>query len=163
RLNEFAPETVRNGVVVVGNFDGAHRGHAALIGAAHGLAGRRHPVVAVTFDPHPLVLLAPERFQPPLTTIDMRSRWLQGLGADQVVALRTTKELLELSPEDFFARIVRWNLSADGMAEGFNFRFGRDRAGSNDTLQTLCREAGIAFREVPPFEIGGRPVSSSRV
>ena len=163
RLQDVPPDGVRGGVVAVGNFDGAHRGHAALIGAAREVAGPDRPVVAVTFDPHPLVLLAPERVQPPLTTVAERARLLHELGAGHVVVLQTTPELLNLSPEAFFSRIVRGSLAARGMTEGFNFRFGRGRAGSNDTLRTLCREARIEFREVPPFETGGRPVSSSRV
>ena len=163
RLQDVPPESIRGGVVAVGNFDGVHRGHAALIAAATELAGPSRPVVAVTFDPHPLVLLAPERFQPPLTTVAERARLLQAVGADRVGVLRTTPDLLGLSPEMFFDRIIRGALAARGMVEGFNFRFGRDRAGSNDTLRTLCRQADIAFREVAPFTLGGRPVSSSRV
>jgi riboflavin kinase / FMN adenylyltransferase len=160
RLQDSPPPKVRGGVLAVGNFDGVHRGHAALLSAAQVL-GR--PVVAVTFDPHPLVLLAPEKYQPPLTTVAERTRLLHRVGADHVVVLQTTPELLALSPDDFFERIVGRALGARGMVEGFNFRFGRDRAGSNDTLRALCRAAGIEFREVPAFTLGGRPVSSSRV
>jgi riboflavin kinase / FMN adenylyltransferase len=163
RLQDVPPEGARGGVVAVGNFDGAHRGHAALIAAARELAGPDRPVIPVTFDPHPLVLLARERFQPPLTTVAERARLLHDLGANHVVVLQTTPDLLNLSPEAFFTRIVRGALAARGMAEGFNFRFGRGRAGSNATLRALCREARIEFREVPPFTLGDRPVSSSRV
>jgi riboflavin kinase / FMN adenylyltransferase len=163
RIGEPMPAKVRGGIVAVGNFDGVHRGHSALIDVAHSLAGNRGAVIPVTFDPHPLVLLAPERYQPPLTTIAERSRLLLALGADQVVVLQTTRELLALSPEAFFESVIREGLAASGMVEGFNFRFGRERAGSNETLQALCSAAGMAFREVPPFELDGRPVSSSRV
>ncbi|HJZ91798.1 MAG TPA: bifunctional riboflavin kinase/FAD synthetase [Gemmataceae bacterium] len=162
--HEAPPAGLRGGVVAVGNFDGVHRGHAALVTAARNAAGRLGgPVVAVTFDPHPLVLLAPKRYQPPLTTIAERARLLHTIGADHVGVLRTTAELLSLSPESFFEAIVRDAFGARGMVEGFNFRFGKDRAGSNETLRTLCATSAIDFREVPPFELGGRPVSSSRV
>jgi riboflavin kinase/FMN adenylyltransferase len=163
RLHDNAPEIVRGGVVAVGNFDGVHRGHAALMDTARELAGPGRPVIPVTFDPHPLVLLAPDRYQPPLTTPAERGRLLHEVGADQVVVLQTTPELLGLSPEGFFDRIIRAKFRATGMVEGFNFRFGRGRAGSNEMLRELCRQAGIAFREVPAFELNGRPVSSSRV
>src|SRR3954468_21497855 len=143
RLHDVPPDGVRGGVVAVGNFDGVHRGHAALLAAARELAGPGRPVIPVTFDPHPLVLLAPERFQPPLTTVAERARLLHTVGADHVVVLQTTPELLNLSPEAFFDRIVRGALAARGVAEGFNFRFGRDRAGSNDTLRILCGNADI--------------------
>jgi riboflavin kinase/FMN adenylyltransferase len=163
RLHDHPPEGVRGGVVAIGNFDGVHRGHAALIAAAVELAGPDLPVVAVTFDPHPLVLLAPERFQPPLTTVAERTRLLQTVGADHVIVLQTTPDLLALTPEAFFDHIIRGSLAARGVVEGFNFRFGRDRAGSNETLRTLSLQTRIDFREVPPFTLGGRPVSSSRV
>jgi riboflavin kinase/FMN adenylyltransferase len=164
RLGERLPEEVRGGVVTVGNFDGVHRGHAALLSVARELA-RSHgnKVIAVTFDPHPLVLLAPERYQPPLTTIGERGRLLQAIGADHVVVLQTTMKLLAFSPSDFFATILQDSLRARGVVEGFNFRFGHDRAGSNAFLQGYCYQTGLAFREVPAFELDGRPVSSSRV
>jgi riboflavin kinase / FMN adenylyltransferase len=164
RLGERLPEEVRGGVVTVGNFDGVHRGHAALLSVARELA-RSHgnKVIAVTFDPHPLVLLAPERYQPPLTTIGERARLLQDIGADHVVVLQTTTNLLAFSPSDFFGCILQDSLRARGIVEGFNFRFGHDRAGSNAVLQGHCYQTGLAFREVPAFELDGRPVSSSRV
>jgi riboflavin kinase/FMN adenylyltransferase len=164
RLGEPVPEDLRGGVVTVGNFDGVHRGHAALLSVARELA-RFHgnKVVAVTFDPHPLVLLAPERYQPPLTTIGERARLLQAIGADHVVVLQTSMELLALSPLEFFGGILEESLRARGVVEGFNFRFGHDRAGSNALLQGYCYQTGLAFREVPAFELDGRPVSSSRV
>jgi riboflavin kinase / FMN adenylyltransferase len=163
RLEESAPGPVRGGVVAVGNFDGVHRGHAALIASARELAGRSGSVVAVTFDPHPLVLLAPERYQPPLTTATERARLLHEVGADHAVVIQTTPDLLKLSPEGFFQTILRQALGARGIVEGFNFRFGQDRAGSNETLRSLCAAAVIPFLEVPAFTLAGRPVSSSRV
>src|SRR5262249_2770885 len=135
RLHESAPGPVRAGVVAVGNFDGVHRGHAALIANARELARKSGTVVAVTFHPHPLVLLAPERSQPPPTTAADRARLLQEVGADHAVVLQTTPELLKLSPAGFFQTILRESLGARGLVEGFNFRFGRDRAGSNETLR----------------------------
>jgi riboflavin kinase/FMN adenylyltransferase len=163
-LGERVPEDVRGGVVTVGNFDGVHRGHAALLSVARELAGfHGNKVVAVTFDPHPLVLLAPERYQSPLTTIDERARLLQAVGADHVVVLQTSRKLLALSPLDFYGDILQKTLWARGVVEGFNFRFGHDRAGSNALLQGYCYSTGLAFREVPAFELDGRPVSSSRV
>jgi riboflavin kinase/FMN adenylyltransferase len=158
------PTECRDGVVAVGNFDGVHRGHAALVDVARAMASRvGGPVVPVTFDPHPLQLLAPDRYQPPLTTVAERARLLQTVGADHVIVLRTTPELLALSPEYFFETLVARAIRARGVVEGFNFRFGHNRAGSNDTLRALCVKTAIEFQEVPAFELDGRPVSSSRV
>src|SRR5436309_3212584 len=89
------PGTCRGGAVTVGNFDGVHLGHASLVGAlrddARAVGG---PAVALTFDPHPLELLRPGQRQPLLTTPEDRSGLLQQLGADQVLVLRSTPELL---------------------------------------------------------------------
>jgi riboflavin kinase/FMN adenylyltransferase len=88
---------------------------------------------------------------------------LHEIGADHVVVLQTTLELLSLSPSDFFREILEDALLVRGIVEGFNFRFGRDRAGTNAFLQAHCYQVGLAFREVPAFDLDGRPVSSSRV
>jgi riboflavin kinase / FMN adenylyltransferase len=155
----------RNGVVTVGNFDGVHLGHAALLQQARDLARLTGggPVTAITFDPHPLEMLSPERFQPPLTTVAYRAKQLRRIGVDAVVILRTTPDLLNLEPDQFFQRIIRERFNARGIVEGFNFRFGHDRAGTVDTLRELCRGAGIPLRVVEPFKLFDVTVSSSRV
>lgn len=158
--NEVPPAECRGGAVAVGNFDGVHLGHAHLIRI---LLEQRRPAVVISFDPHPLRLLAPERFQPLLTTPEDRVEFLRSCGADQVILLRTTAELLHLSAEEFFERILRDNFQAKAIVEGFNFRFGRDRTGDLNTLAELCRLNGLSLKVVPPLELDGSPVSSSRV
>ena len=162
---EAPPAESRQGVVAVGNFDGVHRGHAALVDTARSLAGTSgsEVVTVVTFDPHPLQLLHPERFQPPLTTIEDRAELLHKAGADAVVILKTDADMLKLDPSDFFRRILVDGFAAKGLVEGFNFRFGHDRAGSVETLRQLCAKVGIAFQEVEPFQLDGVTVSSSKV
>jgi riboflavin kinase/FMN adenylyltransferase len=157
---DLPPAEAGSAVVTVGNFDGVHLGHAALIRQAREL-GR--PVTAITFDPHPLKLLAPERFQPPLTTAADRAHYLLDVGADAVIILQTTPELLKIGPTEFFQEILVQRLGAKGIVEGFNFRFGRDRAGTLDTLRELCAEQGLPFRVIEPFALEGVTVSSSRV
>jgi riboflavin kinase/FMN adenylyltransferase len=158
------PAWARQGVVAVGNFDGVHRGHAALIGQASNLAlAVNGPVVAITFNPHPLQLLAPERFQPALTTADDRAHLLRAARVDAVAVLKTDAELLNLSPEAFFQEVLIQRFQAKGIVEGFNFRFGHDRAGSVDLLRELCERSGIPFRVVEPFALGATTVSSSKV
>src|SRR4051812_20883050 len=91
---DFDP-VCRGGALTIGNFDGVHRGHQALLAELRRQAAAvRGPAVALTFDPHPLRLLRPEQFQPTLTTVADRAELLQRYGADQVVILRTTPELL---------------------------------------------------------------------
>src|SRR5205085_4326588 len=93
------PAVCRGGVVTMGNFDGVHRGHAALITEAQRLARETSgAAVVLTFDPHPLQLLRPDRFLPLLTTPADRAAFLLTAGADEVVLLRTTLDLLPLEP-----------------------------------------------------------------
>jgi riboflavin kinase/FMN adenylyltransferase len=159
------PPGFTGGAVTVGNFDGVHRGHQALLAAAARWAERvGGPAVAVTFDPPPYQVLfptAPPR--PPLTTLAGRAALLHAAGADHVVVLRTTPDLLNLHPGDFVRDILFGRLGAKAVVEGYDFRFGRNRAGTTAALRDLCAAAGVGFEEVPPLEVGGEPVSSSRV
>jgi riboflavin kinase/FMN adenylyltransferase len=158
------PEACRGGAVSVGNFDGVHRGHQALIEEVRRRAREvGGPAVAVTFDPHPLQLLRPDQFQPVLTSIEDRAALLGRAGADQVVILHTAPALLALSAEEFFRRIVRESLDARAVIEGPNFRFGRDRGGDVKLLRKLCRDAQVDLDIVPIRAVDGVPVSSSRV
>jgi riboflavin kinase/FMN adenylyltransferase len=142
----------------VGNFDGAHRGHARLLQT---LSACARPAVVVTFDPHPLALLRPEHAPELLTTLPDRAEYLHGLGADHVVVLRTTHDLLQLSAEGFFRRILWEQFAPRAIVEGPNFRFGRDRTGDVAQLEQWCREGGIAFRLVELQTLEGQEVSSS--
>jgi len=161
---EPASAACRGGAVTIGNFDGVHLGHLSLLAElrrqAQAVGG---PAVAVTFDPHPLQLLQPERFLPVLTTIADRAALLQAGGADQVLILRTSPELLRLTPDAFFTEVLVGRLAARALVEGQDFRFGRDRAGSVETLAGLCRAKELVLSIVPPLARDGVVVSSSRV
>jgi riboflavin kinase / FMN adenylyltransferase len=162
--DETPPPAFRGGAVTIGNFDGVHRGHVALLTELRARArAAGGPAVVVTFDPHPLQLLRPEQFLPLLTEPADRVELLQAHGADHVVVLQTTPELLRLTAAQFFAEVVRQRLQARAMVEGANFAFGRNREGNIETLAELCREAGITLAVAPPFLEDGVLVSSSRV
>ena len=157
------PAECRGGAVTVGNFDGVHRGHASLMAALKD-AGRRvgGPAVAVTFDPHPLTLLAPGRISAPLTTLADRTELLHAAGADAVVVLRTTPELLAIQARDFLADVLGERFGAKAVVEGHNFRFGQKRAGDVELLATWCRAQRVNLTIVPPLLHDGEPVSSGR-
>jgi riboflavin kinase/FMN adenylyltransferase len=152
------------GAVAIGNFDGVHRGHAALLAElrrqADALSG---PAVALTFEPHPLELLRPGQAPPQLTTAEDRSRLLHELGIDHVLILRATHALLTLQAAAFFAEVIQKRLKARAMIEGANFGFGRGREGDVATLARLCAAAGIRLTVVPPVILDGIEVSSSRI
>ena len=162
--SEHAPPEFAGGAVTVGNFDGVHRGHQALVTAARAQARAvRGPAVAVTFDPPPHHVLHPGSERPPLTTVPQRAELLHAAGADHVAVLRTSPALLALSAEAFFEDVLVRQLGAKAVVEGYDFRFGRGRAGTNATLRALCEAAGLAFADVSPLTFDGEPVSSSRV
>jgi riboflavin kinase/FMN adenylyltransferase len=162
--NAMPPGDCRRGAVSIGNFDGVHRGHAALLAElrcqADALGG---PAVALTFDPHPIELLRPASAPPRLTTTEDRSQLLLKLGADYVLVLRATHELLGLRAKEFFAEMVQKRLQAQALVEGNNFGFGRGREGDVGTLAELCGAAEIRLTVVPPVLLDGIEVSSSRV
>ena len=162
-LDEF-PDQLRNGAVSIGNFDGVHRGHARimqqLLDSARAVGG---PAVVFTFDPHPVRLLRPELAPPPLTWTRRKADLLAELGVDAVVAYPTDRDLLELSPAEFFQRVVVEQLEALAMVEGPNFFFGKDRAGDVDQLGQLCDQADIQLEVVEPLQEGDGFISSSRV
>lgn len=152
------------GAISIGNFDGVHRGHALLIARLCRLAERiGGPAVAVTFDPPPAAILRPGQVPPSLTTIARREALLRRCGADGVVVIRTTADLLKQSPETFFRSVVQGGLQARGMVEGPNFFFGRNRAGNPHLLQRMCREAEIECEIVEPLTAAERMVSSTRI
>ncbi len=157
-----AAESFRGGYASIGNFDGVHRGHQAMLNALTSRARSDGvPAVAVTFDPHPIALLRPEATPPPLTSIESRAELLGRYGVDVTVVIPTDRQLLALTAEEFFDRVVRGELHAKGLVEGPNFFFGRNRSGNVTVLRSLCAAHGLAFDVVPPVTVDEQLVSSS--
>jgi riboflavin kinase/FMN adenylyltransferase len=158
------PTSALGGAVAVGNFDGVHRGHLALLSKLKQLAEQMAvPTVVVTFDPPPIKILAPGKVPPALTTIRRRVELLEAAGANHVVVLKTNSELLSLSPEAFFEQLFVDGLHAKCIVEGPNFQFGKDRQGNVQMLKTLCEKQNVAFQIVKPELTGSEWISSTRV
>jgi riboflavin kinase/FMN adenylyltransferase len=157
-------ESCRGGALTIGNFDGVHRGHRALVEAVRNQADSiRGPAVALTFDPHPSALLRPGQGPTPLMTLRDRIDLIHRLGADHVVVLQIDTDFLHLSAKAFFDRIVDHSFQARTLVEGFNFAFGHDRGGNVETIRALCQASGRRLLVMPSLEINGEPVSSSRI
>ena len=153
----------RGGVVAIGNFDGVHLGHRAMIAETVRLAREQAvPAVALTFEPHPVAILRGSA-PPALTTTERKLELLAACRLDATIVFPTDWAFLQLTPEEFFDRIVRQTLQAGGLVEGPNFRFGHNRAGDIETLHRLCEAAGLKFAAVPAVQIDGRTVSSSQI
>ena len=161
---EDFPARARGAFVTVGNFDGVHRGHQRLIGRLRERADAAGvPALAVTFDPHPVALLRPDKAPVPLVWPEREIALLREAGATEVAVFRTGRWLLDLSAREFFDRVIRRQFDARGMVEGPNFAFGHDRQGNVQILGQWCRESGIDFEVVEPISDGGELISSSRI
>lgn len=151
-------------IVAPGNYDGAHRGHRALLDAARALGDRDgSPVVVLTFDPHPATVLAPARAPALLTTIERRVELLTAFGADAVEVLRFDHELAAEEPEDFVRRVLVEHLNARAVVIGPDFRFGRGASGDVTLLRTLGGGLGFSVHAHGPLEHDGAVISSTRV
>ncbi len=150
--------------MTIGNFDGVHRGHQALIATVVRQARACNgPALAVTFDPPPIALLNPSVLRPPLTTIEMRAELLHAGGVDHVVVLETDPGLLAISPQAFFEDVLCGMFEARAVVEGYNFHFGRNRAGNTATLRSMCEANAMVFEEMPALHDATGVISSSRV
>ena len=152
---------LRGAVVAVGNFDGVHRGHRAVIGAARKRAeslGRK--TAALTFTPHPRLFLRPQDTLFRLSSEHDKLRLLAATGLDGAVVMTFDAALAGTSAQDFIARILVGRLGIGGAAIGFDFHFGKNRTGSPAFLAEQGAKLGFAVDIVPPLEDEGRPVSS---
>lgn len=156
---------MRGVVVALGNFDGVHLGHRAVLGRAleEGKA-RGMRVVVATFDPHPRAVLRPGEAPPLLTPLPMRRRLLLDLGVDEVRVIRFDRRLSLKSPEEFVREVLVGELGASVVVVGENFRFGHRAAGDFGDLERLMRSFGGEAVGVPVRGLdGGQEVSSTRI
>jgi riboflavin kinase/FMN adenylyltransferase len=164
-VRDNAPDaSLRGAVVAIGNFDGVHRGHRAVIAVAHNRAkalGKK--AVAMTFEPHPRDFFNPKERVFRLTDESAKLRLLAATGLDGAIVLTFDAALARLTAEEFVARILVEQFAVSGAVIGFNFHFGLKRAGSPDFLIAEGKKFGFTVDVVPPFEDNGRPVSSGPI
>ena len=138
--------------ITIGNFDGVHLGHAELVRTARkavDTASRAGHVVVLSFDPHPLSVLRPQQVPPRLTDFKQRRRLLMEAGADRVLALEPTRQFLGQTARDFITSMVRSH-QPKVVIEGRDFRFGKARAGTVDTLRELGGQFGFETVVIEP-------------
>lgn len=141
RSLEEVPGDLGRTAVVIGNFDGVHRGHRHVLGRAREVADHDAlTLVAVTFDPHPMAVLRPEHAPSMLSHVDDRAALLVRAGADDVLALPFSREVAAWPPEEFVRRVLVDTLHAKAVVVGANFRFGNRAAGDVGTLAAAGRE-----------------------
>jgi riboflavin kinase / FMN adenylyltransferase len=158
------PDRLRGSVVALGNFDGFHLGHQAVVSraVARGFHERR-PVIVATFDPHPVTFFKPGLPPFRLTNLDQREALFAHAGADAMLVFEFNQELRSTTAEDFVDELVARRIGAAGVVTGDDFGFGKGRTGNVELLRTLAAEHGVVAEAVAPVLINGVRVSSGRV
>ncbi len=163
RLAEVTPLLAKS-AVAIGNFDGVHLGHRALLGRMVEIAKRdgATPVV-LTFFPHPVEVLNPAKKLERLTTASEKLMQLESVGVELVLVEKFDLALASLEARDFFLRYLADGLKATSVHVGFNFNFGKDRRGNTELLASLCAGKKIELHVEQPFEKDGMKVDSSTI
>jgi len=158
------PEALRGGIVALGNFDGFHKGHQAVVGRAVARArAEGRPALVATFDPHPVRFFKPD--VPPfrLTTLDQRERLFAAAGAQAMLVYQFNAELAQVTAPDFVADYLASRAGAAGVVTGEDFTFGKGRGGNVEVLKLLGQANRLSVDSVAPVDDEGEPVSSSRI
>src|SRR3546814_379001 len=163
-VGSAVPAHLRGGIAALGNFDGFHRGHQAVVGAAVDRArAEARPALVATFDPHPVRFFKPDLPPFRLTTLDQRQRLFAEAGADAMLVFHFDAALASVTAEDFVTEHLIGLIGAAGVATGEDFTFGHRRGGNVEVLKRLGAEHGLSVDAVAAIEADGEPVSSSRI
>jgi riboflavin kinase/FMN adenylyltransferase len=149
-------------VAALGTFDGVHRGHQAILRRtlawARAVAGT---AAVLTFDRHPMEIVAPDRAPRALTPLPLKTDILRDLGLDLLAVVRFDRAVADTPAQEFIAQALVARLNVEGVCVGYNFGFGRGRAGTPDVLVEAGRASAFGVAVIPPVEHGGRTVSST--
>ncbi len=164
RDGDAVPQHLRHGVIAIGNFDGVHRGHRAVIETAIARArSAGKPAAALTFEPHPRSFFQPDAPSFRLSPEAAKLRLLAASGLDGAIVLTFDAALAGLTAEEFITRVLLERLAVSGVVVGFNFHFGKDRSGSPEFLTEQGARRGFSVDVVAPFMLKGVRVSSGMV
>jgi riboflavin kinase/FMN adenylyltransferase len=158
------PEALRGAIVALGNFDGFHQGHQAVVGAAIDWArAEGRPCIVATFDPHPMRHFKPETEPFRLTTLDQRQELFAAAGADAMLVFHFDGALATMPAENWIEQVIAGHIGAAGVVTGEDFTFGRGRTGSPALLREVGARFGMGARTVGAVHDAEGPVSSSRI
>ncbi len=161
---ETVPDPLRGAIIALGNFDGFHLGHQAVVRAAVEWArGEGRPAIVATFDPHPVRFFRPDTPPFRLTTLDQRQELFAAAGADAMMVFHFDAPFAANTAEDFVVKLLHDRFGAAGVVTGEDFTFGKGRGGNLAVLHDLGARAGISARSVGPVMQGDEVVSSSRI
>ena len=155
---------LRGGVIALGNFDGFHLGHQAVVGRAVALAKARGvPAIVATFDPHPVRYFKPDVVPFRLTSLDQRQRLFEAAGADAMLVFDFNAELANVTASDFVTDRLIARAGASGVVTGEDFTFGKGRGGNTAVLAEIGGAHGLTVETVGPVRKDGEIISSSRI
>lgn len=158
------PEELHGAVLALGNFDGFHQGHQAVVGAAIGWAREEgRPAIVATFDPHPVRFFYPDAEPFRLTTLDQRQELFEAAGADAMLVFHFDGSIAGMPAERWVEEMIAGHLHTAGVMTGEDFTFGKGRSGNPESLKRLGAPFDIAARAVPAVHDAEGPVSSSRI
>jgi len=158
------PEQFRGAIIALGNFDGFHLGHQAVVGEAVRWArSEGRPALVATFDPHPKRFFVPDAPSFRLTTLDQREDLFTAAGADAMVVIHFDAAVAAMSGADWVEGILLRQFGAAGVVTGEDFTFGKGRSATADLLGSLGAPLGITARTAPAVFDAGEPVSSTRI
>jgi riboflavin kinase/FMN adenylyltransferase len=158
------PDSLRGAIIALGNFDGFHRGHQAVVGQAIDWArAEGRPAIVATFDPHPVRYFVPDAAPFRLTTLDQRQELFADAGADAMLVFHFDAALAATTAEQFVAELLAERLGAAGVVTGEDFTFGKARGGNVEVLARLGAPLGLRAKAVGPVADEGEVVSSSRI
>ena len=166
RLDGRAPIAgpLRGGIVALGNFDGFHLGHQAVVGRAVERArAEGRPALVATFDPHPMRYFRPDSPWFRLTSLEQREALMKAAGVDALLVFTFDADLAALSADDFVAQRLIGELGVAGVVTGEDFTYGQGRTGSVTLLNELGSRNGFSVDTVPPVALDGAVVSSTRI
>ena len=150
--------------IALGNFDGVHQGHRRLLSETVAAAGRLGgDAVVLTFEPHPAEILAPERAPRLITTRERKLELIAEAGISACIVEPFTRELSQLSPDEFLRSILLDVIRVRHVVVGYDFRFGRGRAGDARTLQAFAEEHGFDAQIIEAVQVADEVASSSRI
>ena len=157
-------KALKNVVVAIGNFDGVHQGHQTILKTALEKARAiQGTAVAYTFRPHPQVALRPATELQLLTTYDEKLELIAAQGIQYLIEEPFSREFSSVAPHDFFNNVLMRKLSAQTVVVGYDFAFGKERAGNLDALGEFCKSAGVELIVVKAQRKDHEVVSSSRI
>ncbi|MBH0111533.1 bifunctional riboflavin kinase/FAD synthetase [Novosphingobium sp. YJ-S2-02] len=158
------PEALRGAIIALGNFDGFHLGHQAVVGEAIRWAREEgRPVIVATFDPHPVRLFKPDAEPFRLTSLDQREALFAGAGADAMLVLKFDQAMAAMPAREWVETMLVAHLGARGVVTGEDFTFGKGRGGNPQVLGEIGAPHGLAARTVGPISDEDGTVSSSRI